>query len=113
MGAEPIELRNSETITNLSGAFSDRSNRHKSYVAYSPVITCHHRGDVLLNVGTLALCGIEIKVIQMNIVPGTQGVELPVGPLYMRGDREIVHTARAQSPFQKNLKLPRAKERTP
>jgi hypothetical protein len=31
-------------------------------VAYSPVIACHHRGDVLKNVRTLALCGIVKKL---------------------------------------------------
>ena len=82
-------------------------------MAYSPVIASNHREDVLLNVGTLALCGIGIKVIHMNIVPGTQGVELRVRPLHMRVGREIARTTKAQSLFQKNLKLPRAKQRTP
>ena len=110
MRAVPL---NSETVKQLQ-AFpvpSDRGNHHKSCMAYSPVLAFHHREDVLLSIQTSALYGIEIKVIHTNIVPGMQGVELPTHPLYMWGNREIVHTMRAQSLFQKNLKLPRAKER--
>ena len=50
-----------------------------------------------------------------NIVPGTRWVELCVRPLHMRVGQEIVHCsynkgAKAQSPFRKGLKLPRAYE---
>ena len=56
--------------------FCDRGNHHKS-----------HRGDVLLNVQISALCGIEIKVTQMDIVSGTQGVELPIA--HVRRSRDF------------------------
>ena len=105
-GAVPTELRNSKTTTNFSGGLL-RSRQH--CVAYSPVIACHHRGDVLLNVRTLTWYGIERKII--NIVLGTQGIELPVRPLHMRGDREIVRTTSVQSPFQKKSKLLRTKKK--
>ena len=46
-------------MTNLSSAFADRGNRHKSCIAY---IACHHRGDVLKSVRILALCEIGKKL---------------------------------------------------
>jgi hypothetical protein len=97
------------TITNLASAFPNRGNRHKSCVSYSPVTARHHRGDILLNVRIIIRNG---KKPAVNTVPGTLAVEWRVRPWHMQVGRKTVRTTMAQSPFQKSLKLPRAKPRT-
>jgi len=81
----------------LSSAFSDRGNRRQSCVAYSPVVARHHRGDVLLNVPTSALCEIERTITHMNIVLGTQGVELPIAHVRRSGDCSYRESAESVS----------------